>query len=421
MQADPVRSQLDRLLRERILVLDGAMGTMIQARTARRGRLPRRALRDHPRDLQGRQRPARAHAPRRDPRRSTTPTSRPAPTSSRPTPSTRPRSRRPTTASRRSCYELNVAAARARARGRRRVDRAARPTSRASSPARSARPTARSRSRPTSTTRRSAPSRFDEVRAAYAEQVRGLARRRRRRAAGRDDLRHAERQGGARRDRGGVRRAAACELPLMISVTITDQSGRTLSGQTIDAFWTSVAHARPLSVGINCALGAARDAAVPGRARGDRRRPASAATRTPACPTRSASTTRRPTQTGGAAARVRRERPGQHRRRLLRHHARRTSARSPRPSPACAPRASAAAPTPYRALQRPRDADDPPRHELPHDRRAHQRHRLGAVRRADQEGRLRARRVEVALEQVRGGANILDVNMDEGMLDGERR
>jgi 5-methyltetrahydrofolate--homocysteine methyltransferase len=45
--------------------------------------------------------------------------------------------------------------------------------------------------------------------------------------------------------------------PLMISVTITDRSGRTLSGQTLEAFWNSVRHARPLSVGINCALGAA--------------------------------------------------------------------------------------------------------------------------------------------------------------------
>ncbi|MBC7692933.1 MAG: methionine synthase [Methylotenera sp.] len=45
-------------------------------------------------------------------------------------------------------------------------------------------------------------------------------------------------------------------VPLMLSVTITDQSGRTLSGQTIEAFWYSVQHARPLSVGINCALGA---------------------------------------------------------------------------------------------------------------------------------------------------------------------
>jgi 5-methyltetrahydrofolate--homocysteine methyltransferase len=51
-------------------------------------------------------------------------------------------------------------------------------------------------------------------------------------------------------DERGVR------LPLMISVTITDRSGRTLSGQTVDAFWATIAHTRPFSVGINCALGA---------------------------------------------------------------------------------------------------------------------------------------------------------------------
>ena len=45
-------------------------------------------------------------------------------------------------------------------------------------------------------------------------------------------------------------------LPIMISGTITDASGRTLSGQTLEAFYTSVAHANPLSVGLNCALGA---------------------------------------------------------------------------------------------------------------------------------------------------------------------
>jgi 5-methyltetrahydrofolate--homocysteine methyltransferase len=45
-------------------------------------------------------------------------------------------------------------------------------------------------------------------------------------------------------------------LPIMISGTITDASGRTLSGQTPEAFWNSVRHARPLSVGLNCALGA---------------------------------------------------------------------------------------------------------------------------------------------------------------------
>jgi 5-methyltetrahydrofolate--homocysteine methyltransferase len=46
------------------------------------------------------------------------------------------------------------------------------------------------------------------------------------------------------------------ELPIWISGTITDRSGRTLSGQTVEAFWNSVKHARPFAVGLNCALGA---------------------------------------------------------------------------------------------------------------------------------------------------------------------
>lgn len=46
------------------------------------------------------------------------------------------------------------------------------------------------------------------------------------------------------------------ELPIMISGTITDASGRTLSGQTLEAFYLSVMHAQPLSIGLNCALGA---------------------------------------------------------------------------------------------------------------------------------------------------------------------
>ncbi|MHB8426968.1 MAG: methionine synthase [Acidiferrobacterales bacterium] len=49
---------------------------------------------------------------------------------------------------------------------------------------------------------------------------------------------------------------AGLRVPIMISGTITDASGRTLSGQTTEAFWNSVSHARPLSVGLNCALGA---------------------------------------------------------------------------------------------------------------------------------------------------------------------
>jgi 5-methyltetrahydrofolate--homocysteine methyltransferase len=51
--------------------------------------------------------------------------------------------------------------------------------------------------------------------------------------------------------------ALGTRVPVMISGTITDASGRTLSGQTTEAFWNSVAHARPLSVGFNCALGPA--------------------------------------------------------------------------------------------------------------------------------------------------------------------
>jgi 5-methyltetrahydrofolate--homocysteine methyltransferase len=96
---------------------------------------------------------------------------------------------------------------------------------------------------------------FDAVRAAYAEQVRGLVE------GGCDallietifDTLNAKAAIAAAED---VFEALGRSLPLMISVTITDRSGRTLSGQTVDAFWVSIAHARPVSVGINCALGA---------------------------------------------------------------------------------------------------------------------------------------------------------------------
>ena len=50
--------------------------------------------------------------------------------------------------------------------------------------------------------------------------------------------------------------AVGYEKPLLISGTITDRSGRTLSGQTPEAFWISIAHAKPFAVGLNCALGA---------------------------------------------------------------------------------------------------------------------------------------------------------------------
>ena len=96
---------------------------------------------------------------------------------------------------------------------------------------------------------------FDQLRATYAEQVRGLI------DGGVDllvletifDTLNAKAALVAIQelfDEKGV------TLPLLISVTITDRSGRTLSGQTIDAFWTSIAQTQPFCVGINCALGA---------------------------------------------------------------------------------------------------------------------------------------------------------------------
>ena len=53
-------------------------------------------------------------------------------------------------------------------------------------------------------------------------------------------------------------RALGRELPIMISMTLTDLSGRNLSGHTVEAFWASVRHARPLTVGLNCSFGAAQ-------------------------------------------------------------------------------------------------------------------------------------------------------------------
>ncbi len=101
---------------------------------------------------------------------------------------------------------------------------------------------------------------FDELRLAYEEQVRALIE-------GGVDLLLVETifdtlnakaalfavdEVLAEREAAGLPR-----LPVMISGTVTDASGRILSGQTVEAFWNSVSHARPLTVGLNCALGAA--------------------------------------------------------------------------------------------------------------------------------------------------------------------
>ncbi|MBV8079735.1 MAG: methionine synthase [Actinobacteria bacterium] len=92
---------------------------------------------------------------------------------------------------------------------------------------------------------------FDEVKDAYAEQIEALAE-------GGVDLLLLETVFDTLNAKAAIlaAREAAPELPLWISATIVDLSGRTLSGQTIEAFWVSVEHADPLVVGINCSLGA---------------------------------------------------------------------------------------------------------------------------------------------------------------------
>ncbi len=92
---------------------------------------------------------------------------------------------------------------------------------------------------------------FDQVYAAYAEQIQALA-------DGGVDLLLIETIFDTLNAKAAIAaaRAIAPQLPLWISVTIVDLSGRTLSGQTIEAFWTAIEHARPLVVGVNCALGA---------------------------------------------------------------------------------------------------------------------------------------------------------------------
>ncbi len=96
---------------------------------------------------------------------------------------------------------------------------------------------------------------FDELRIAYAEQMRGLI-------DGGVDVLLIETIFDTLNAKAAIFASAeimeerGVRMPVMISGTITDRSGRILSGQTPEAFWNSVAHAAPLSVGLNCALGA---------------------------------------------------------------------------------------------------------------------------------------------------------------------
>lgn len=98
---------------------------------------------------------------------------------------------------------------------------------------------------------------FDEVADAYYEQIKGLA-------DGGVDILLVETIFDTLNAKAAIyainkySRDTKQKLPVMISGTITDASGRTLSGQTLEAFYISVMHANPISIGLNCALGAAQ-------------------------------------------------------------------------------------------------------------------------------------------------------------------
>ena len=104
----------------------------------------------------------------------------------------------------------------------------------------------------------SATSRGDELVAAYKEQVSGLV-------DGGVDRLMIETVFDTQNCKAAIfavdeyfRETKKEKLPVMLSATIVDNSGRTLSGQTIEAFYVSVKHCNPFTVGINCALGAAQ-------------------------------------------------------------------------------------------------------------------------------------------------------------------
>ena len=161
---------------------------------------------------------------------------------------------------------------------------------------------------------------FDDLRIAYGEQIRGLI-------DGGADLILIETIFDTLNAKAAI---FACEevfaergirLPLMISGTITDRSGRTLSGQTPTAFWHSVRHARPFTVGLNCALGAS--------AMREHLEEISGAADTFVCaypnaglPNAFGQYDESPEAMAAEIARLRPRRPRQHRRRLLRLDAR---------------------------------------------------------------------------------------------------
>ena len=365
------------------------MGTMIQRHTFSEAEYRGERFADWDQRSSRQQRPADAHPAGRDQRRSTAPTSRPAPTSSRRTRSTRSGSRSPTTAWRTSPTSSTSKSAR--------LARAACDAVTAADPGKprfvagALGPTNRTASISPDVNDPGARNvTYQELVEAYLEQANGLV-------DGGADLLLIETIFDTLNAKAAIFAVETLfeergrRWPVMISGTITDASGRTLSGQVTEAFWNSVRHARPLLVGLNCALGAAGDAALPGRDRARRR------LLRVVLPERRAAERVRRVRRGarpdrGDRARVRRERPG-------RTCSAAAAARRPSTS-----RAMAAVVDGRRAARcrraadrlpavRPRAAEHHRRLAVRERRRAHQHHRLGQVPQPDPRRRLQRRAV----------------------------
>jgi 5-methyltetrahydrofolate--homocysteine methyltransferase len=259
---------------------------------------------------------------------------------------------------------------------------------------------------------------FDQVRDAYAEQIAALAE-------GGVDLLLIETIFDTLNAKAAIAaaREAAPDLPLWISVTIVDLSGRTLSGQTVEAFWTAVEHADPLLIGVNCSLGAQEIRPhIEDLAR-------LAGTYT-AChpnaglPNAFGGYDQQPDETGRLIGAFAEDNlvnvvggccgttPAH-----IERIARSVAGRAPRPVPGrTAPAPAAAARPRFSGLETFEIGPDTgfvmigERTNVTGSARFRR-----LIEGADQQGA-----VDVALEQVRGGANLLDVNMDADLLDGEQ-
>jgi 5-methyltetrahydrofolate--homocysteine methyltransferase len=248
----PRAAGLHALLRERILIIDGAMGTMIQARNLNEADFRGGRFKDHPRDLKGcndllsLSQPAVVEAIHREYLEAgadiiETNTFNATAISLA------------DYALQDAAYEINLAAARV---ARRAADAfMAAPLGRGVFVVGALGPTNRTASFSRDVNNPGArQTTFDDLEAAYHEQARGLL-------DGGVDALMVETIFDTLNGKAAlfaIQRAfddRGQQVPVMASVTITDKSGRCLSGQTVEAFWNSVSHVDLLSVGINCSLG----------------------------------------------------------------------------------------------------------------------------------------------------------------------